>query len=112
MNEPRDLPYATCRALLAGGVVGRVALATPAGPRIFPVNYSAVDEAVVFRTAPYSVLGTYAWRSALAFEVDHLDYGYQRGWSVVATGHGQRVEDPATREVPTVVPLSQAISRG
>jgi nitroimidazol reductase NimA-like FMN-containing flavoprotein (pyridoxamine 5'-phosphate oxidase superfamily) len=93
VHEPQELPYATCRGLLASGVVGRAAICTPSGPRIFTVNYSVVDEAILFRTTPYSVLGTYAWKSPLAFQVDNLNYEYQRGWSVLATGRGQAVED-------------------
>lgn len=91
MHEPHALSYATCRGLLAGGVVGRVAITTPAGPRIFTVNYSVVDEAILFRTTPGSVLATYACDSPLAFQVDNLDYAQQRGWTVMATGRGQAV---------------------
>jgi len=93
MNEPEELSYEKCHQLLSGGVVGRAAVCTPAGPRIVPVNYSVVDDSVVFRTTPYSILGTYAWNTQLAFEVDHLDFEQHRGWSVVATGRGSMVED-------------------
>jgi nitroimidazol reductase NimA-like FMN-containing flavoprotein (pyridoxamine 5'-phosphate oxidase superfamily) len=93
MDEPAELPYAKCRDLLGGGVVGRVALCTPAGPRIFPVNYSVVSEAVVFRTSPYGVIANHDWSAQIAFEVDHIDYEDHKGWSVVATGVGERVED-------------------
>ena len=94
MGLTLDLPYATCRELLAAGVVGRVGVCTPVGPRIFPVNYAVFEESVVFRTLPNSLLGTYAWGSSLAFEVDHVDYENERGWSVLATGRGHRVNDP------------------
>jgi nitroimidazol reductase NimA-like FMN-containing flavoprotein (pyridoxamine 5'-phosphate oxidase superfamily) len=93
MNEPVELSYAKCRELLGGGVLGRVALCTPDGPRIFPVNYSLVDESVVLRTSASGSLATHDWRSPLAFEVDHVDYSDHRGWSVVATGPARRVED-------------------
>ncbi len=93
MNEPTELSYEKCRELLSGSVVGRAAICTPSGPRIVPVNYSVVDESIIFRTAPYSVLGTYAWNTQLAFEVDYLDYETHVGWSVVATGRGSMVED-------------------
>lgn len=94
MYEPQELDYATCRGLLASGVVGRVGICTPSGPRIFTVNYAVVDEAVVFRTTPDSVLGTNVSGSLIAFQVDHVDYDYHRGWSVLATGRGQAVERP------------------
>ena len=38
MTEPHDLSYSECEALLRAGVVGRVALSTPTGPQILPVN--------------------------------------------------------------------------
>lgn len=94
MHTPVELPYLKCAELLASGDVGRVAVCTPEGPRIVPVNYSVVDETIVFRTTPYSVLGTYAWTTELAFEVDHVDPRHRSGWSVVATGRGTLIDDP------------------
>ena len=94
MKEPLELSYERCRELLSSAEVGRVALCTDSGPLIWPVNYSVVEDAVVFRTAPYGVLGTRAWNSRLAFEVDRLDLERQQGWSVVATGVGEMIEDP------------------
>jgi uncharacterized protein len=94
MNEPEELTYAECRSLLAGGVFGRVALCTPTGARILPVNYSVVDEAVVFRTSAYGLIATSDWDLPMAFEVDHVDYSDLRGWSVVAVGRAERVQDP------------------
>lgn len=95
MNEPVELSYDKCHELLRAGVVGRAAICTPSGPHIVPVNYAVHEESVVFRTTPYSVLGTYGWSSQLAFEIDHVDYEQQIGWSVVATGRGAMLEDPA-----------------
>ncbi|MDP3889616.1 pyridoxamine 5'-phosphate oxidase family protein [Nocardioides sp.] len=94
MNEPTEMPYDTCLELLTGGVVGRLGVCTPAGPQIIPVNYAVIDNAVVFRTSPYGVLAGHAWDRPLAFEVDHIDYERHRGWSVLATGPGARIEDP------------------
>ncbi len=93
MSELTDLPYATCLRLLREGVVGRAAVCTPAGPRILPVNYVVQDDAIVFRTTPYSVLGTLTGSAALAFEVDSLDYRQHIGWSVVATGRAHVLHD-------------------
>jgi nitroimidazol reductase NimA-like FMN-containing flavoprotein (pyridoxamine 5'-phosphate oxidase superfamily) len=94
MGEVNELSYAKCRGLLAGGVFGRVAVCTSEGPRILPVNYSVVGEAVIFRTSAYGLVAMHDWSSSMAFEVDHVDYGDQRGWSVLAVGRGERVEDP------------------
>jgi nitroimidazol reductase NimA-like FMN-containing flavoprotein (pyridoxamine 5'-phosphate oxidase superfamily) len=93
MGDPRELSYEKCRELLSDSEVGRVALCTDSGPQILPVNYSVVDDSIVFRTAPYGVLGTYAWNTRLAFEVDHIDHERQQGWSVVATGTGTMIEE-------------------
>ena len=81
--------------LLSAGVAGRVALSSPDGPHIIPVNYSVVDDAVVLRTSPYSVLGTHGRDTVLAFEVDQFDYERRHGWSVVARGRADVVTDPA-----------------
>jgi uncharacterized protein len=93
MKEPVELTVEECLDLLQGGVVGRVALSTPVGPRIVPLNYAMHQGAIVFRTSPYSELGTYGRNAELAFEIDHLDYAKHQGWSVVAVGRSSLVED-------------------
>lgn len=90
---PVELTEQECRDLLSRHVVGRVALSTPGGPRIVPVNYALHDDSIVFRTAPYSELGTYGWDAELAFEIDHIDEEKHSGWSVVALGRGSLIED-------------------
>jgi transcriptional regulator with XRE-family HTH domain len=47
-----ELSTEECRARLSTHGVGRLAMSTPTGPVVVPVNYSVVDDAVVFRTAP------------------------------------------------------------
>ena len=94
MNEPMELSYGKCRELLGGGVFGRVGVCTPQKPVILPVNYSVVGEAIIFRTSPYGVVANHDWGSQIAFEVDFVDYADHKGWSVLATGHGERIEDP------------------
>ena len=93
MHESIDLSQEECRRLIGAGVGGRMALSSPNGPHIVPVNYAVVDDAIVVRTSPYSVLGTYGRDNTLAFEVDQFDYHRQRGWSVVARGRGEVVVD-------------------
>ena len=94
MPESRELSYSECEAFLRAGVAGRVAMSTPSGPQIVPVNYSVVDNAIIVRTTPYSLLATYGRDTTLAFEIDHLDHVHQRGWSVVARGRAAVVHDP------------------
>lgn len=86
MTEPRDLDPVECEHLLRSGVVGRIALSTPEGPHIVPVNYSVFEDTIVIRTSAYSVLGTYGRNAMLAFEIDHVDPEGRVGWSVVARG--------------------------
>lgn len=94
MPHPRPLSYSECTALLRSGVAGRLALATPDGPHIVPLNYSVVDSAIVVRTSPYSLLGTHGRDAMVAFEVDSIDASTQQGWSVVARGRAEVVRDP------------------
>ncbi len=95
MPDSLELSYSECEALLRAGVVGRVALSTPTGPQIVPLNYSVVDGAIIMRTSPYSVLGTYGRDTTVAFEGDHFDHAHHRGWSIVARGRAEAVQDRA-----------------
>jgi nitroimidazol reductase NimA-like FMN-containing flavoprotein (pyridoxamine 5'-phosphate oxidase superfamily) len=90
-GETFELSAEECRELLAAGLVGRVAMCTPMGPHVVPVNYSVVDQSVIVRTTPYSVLGSHARGTILALEVDQFDYERHRGWSVVARGRADVV---------------------
>lgn len=96
MKGPTQLSAAECRDLLAAGLVGRVAMATPIGPRIAPVNYSVNGDAIVFRAAPDTEMSSYGWDTVLAFEVDDLDLDHDaasQGSSVVAVGPAHPVTD-------------------
>jgi nitroimidazol reductase NimA-like FMN-containing flavoprotein (pyridoxamine 5'-phosphate oxidase superfamily) len=93
MYEAHELSRDECTRLLAAGVAGRIALATPTGPHILPVNYSVNGESVLVRTTPYSLIGTYARDATVAFEVDQFDHEYQRGWSVQVRGRAEVVDD-------------------
>ena len=95
MFESFDLNTAECEELLRAGLVGRVAVCTPHGPHIVPLNYSVVDDAIVLRTTPYSLVGSLARGTVMALEVDQFDYEYHRGWSVLARGRGEVVVDAA-----------------
>jgi uncharacterized protein len=93
MIPPRELTPEECRGLLSGGVVGRVAMATPMGPRIVPVNYAMHGDAIVIRTSPHSELGIHGRDNEVAFEIDHVDHETHQGWSVVALGRAHAVQD-------------------
>ncbi|GAB2743466.1 hypothetical protein GCM10027273_22650 [Nocardioides pakistanensis] len=93
MGTLQEMSQEECVELLAAGLVGRAAICTPDGPYVVPVNYSVHADTIVFRTTPYSVLGTYGWAGDVAFEIDEVDRERHEGWSVVARGRAEMVED-------------------
>ena len=93
MYEAHELSRDECVQLLGAGVAGRIALVTPTGPHIMPVNSPPRDASPLTRTTAYSLIGTYGRDSMVAFEVDRFDHEYQRGWSVMARGRAEVVED-------------------
>jgi nitroimidazol reductase NimA-like FMN-containing flavoprotein (pyridoxamine 5'-phosphate oxidase superfamily) len=96
MTSQRELTPRECYERLqsqAGGV-GRLAVCTPLGPTIYPVNFTVDAHAIVFRTSAYSELSTFVRHADVAFEIDYIDWGTRRGWSVVAKGRAEIVEDP------------------
>lgn len=108
MPESRELSVGECQALLRAHVVGRVAVSTPTGPHMIPVNYTVVDDAIIIRTTPYSLLGSHGRDAILAFEIDGFDRVGKRGWSVLARGRAEVIDDHTEvarlREVPQSQP--------
>ena len=100
MSESRDLPYDECLDLLGTTTIARVAVTTPDGPHIVPVNYSLFEDSVIVRTSSYSLLGTYARDAIVALEIDAFDPATRSGWSVVLRGRCTVETDPRTiREI-------------
>ncbi|MDW6057411.1 DUF1918 domain-containing protein [Streptomyces sp. FXJ1.4098] len=89
----RDLSPDECRARLSTHGVGRVAVSTPDGPAVVPVNYEVVEDAIAFRTASDSVPAA-AVGTDVAFEVDHVDEAMSQGWSVLVVGPARAVTEP------------------
>ncbi|MFD7443302.1 DUF1918 domain-containing protein [Streptomyces sp. NPDC059909] len=89
----RDLSTDECRALLSTHGVGRIAVTTPDGPAVVPVNYEVIDDAIAFRTTPDSVPAA-AVGTDVAFEIDHLDEAASQGWSVLVVGPARAVMEP------------------
>lgn len=98
MGVLRRLTESECRAHLARNRTGRIAVVAPDGPHIIPVNYTVVDEQVVFRTSRTTLLARYAPGSTIAFEVEDTDAASKSAWSVVARGPAEVVDDPAQRD--------------
>ncbi len=100
MGALEELTTEECRELLATAQVGRLALGTEAGLRIYPVNFALHGDDIVFRTLPYGQLADNVVDAQVAFSVDDLDRELRSGWHVLAVGVCRRVE--ATEEMQEV----------
>jgi nitroimidazol reductase NimA-like FMN-containing flavoprotein (pyridoxamine 5'-phosphate oxidase superfamily) len=92
MSAIRELSHAECTQLLRRLEFGRLAVCTPQGPVIVPVNYVMDGDCVIVRTSSYSHVAAHA-RDLAAFEVDEIDPDMERGWSVVVVGQAEPLED-------------------
>jgi nitroimidazol reductase NimA-like FMN-containing flavoprotein (pyridoxamine 5'-phosphate oxidase superfamily) len=101
-----DMSSRQCMDKLTEHRVGRVALSTPTGPEVYPVNYAVIDGNIVFRTSPYTRLGQSLRGAEVAFEIDEIDEPAETGWSVVAHGVATLVE-----EAEEIESLAQRLSR-
>ena len=83
-----------CRDLLQRTSLGRVAVTVAALPAIFPVNYSVLDDQIIFRTGEGTKLRAALERAVVAFQIDHIDESTGAGWSVMAVGLADEITDP------------------
>ena len=88
----RTLSPAECYGLLEAGGIGRVGFASADGIMMLPVNFAVTRKAIIFRTAPDTLLAVYAG-GQVSFEADHLDQAHRDGWSVLVQGHARTVTD-------------------
>jgi uncharacterized protein len=88
-----------CLAYLPSARVGRLAISVEALPVIVPVNYLALFGSVWLRAAGESVLHRASVGSVVAFEVDGYDDVGSFGWSVLARGVAEEVDDPCELEM-------------
>ncbi|MEP6843006.1 MAG: pyridoxamine 5'-phosphate oxidase family protein [Pseudolysinimonas sp.] len=86
MSEPtvEILSDEECWRLLAAERVGRIAVDSGNGPRIFPVNHVVYDRIISFRTGPGEKVMESWSHPNVAFEVDGRDG--TKFWSVVVEG--------------------------
>ena len=82
-----------CRALLASGRIGRVAVTADALPVIAPVNYVADGNSIVFRTKRDGMLSRACDGAVIAFEIDDLAADGSGGWSVNVVGIASLVSE-------------------
>jgi nitroimidazol reductase NimA-like FMN-containing flavoprotein (pyridoxamine 5'-phosphate oxidase superfamily) len=81
-----------CWSLLRSHNLGRLAIVIDGRPRIFPVNYAAAEDKVVFRTQPGAKL-LRGPGSAACFEIDDYDQRTSLAWSVMAVGVLEDITD-------------------
>lgn len=94
-----------CRSLLASRQVGRLAYAGAFGPRVVPLNYTLVDEFILFRTGPGSDAAREVPEHWVAFEVDDVDEFLRAGWSVEVRGFAELLPISSIRMLdPTRTP--------
>jgi nitroimidazol reductase NimA-like FMN-containing flavoprotein (pyridoxamine 5'-phosphate oxidase superfamily) len=74
-----------CWSLLRTHNLGRLAIVIEGRPRIFPVNYAAAEDAIVFRTEPGAKL-QHGPGAAACFEIDDYDERTSVAWSVMVVG--------------------------
>lgn len=86
MEEPAELDRSSCYQLLGSVRTGRLALNDPEGPHVVPVNHSVVGEDVLIRSGDGRELGAAHAGQAASFQVDGVDVARGRGWSVLARG--------------------------
>lgn len=82
-----------CTELLADAPWARIGFVVDGVPTVLPINIVLHDDAIFFRTAAGSKLGTAAASARVAIEVDGGDPSERVAWSVVAHGQASIVTD-------------------
>lgn len=85
----------SCLSLIAPGGVGRIVFTEVRGPVALPVNYRMLGDSIVFQTAATSALQRALKQEQVSFEVDSIDDALAEGWSVLVSGRGHLIVDPA-----------------
>ncbi len=102
-DEPSRLAIISegeCWELLRSVPVGRLAMSSPDGLLVIPVNFIVADQAVVFRTAEGGLLsGAADWGREVAFQADRIEEAIRWGWSVLVQGQLRRVSDDEAHEL-------------
>lgn len=96
---------ADCLRLLASRYLGRIAYVEDDRPHIIPLNYLVDGDGVIIRMDYGGAFESIVASPGVAFEVDHADFAYHSGWSVVAHGTAEEVTEPAEIERLRLLPL-------
>ncbi|MEL0627362.1 pyridoxamine 5'-phosphate oxidase family protein [Salinibacterium amurskyense] len=111
LNDPvEELTPETCWELLRTATLGRIAVSFQGEPEITPVNFIAVKNRLLLRTAQGTKLLKLTINDRVAFETDYV--GPHTAWSVVAKGTARIIESqdeiyeadqlPLTPLIPTL----------
>jgi uncharacterized protein len=94
-----------CVALLSGAPWVRLAFVVDGAPEVLPINVLVRDDAIYFRTATGSKLGSAAADGPVAVQADGGEERTRIGWSVVAHGHASIVVDRDVEEELFALPF-------
>jgi nitroimidazol reductase NimA-like FMN-containing flavoprotein (pyridoxamine 5'-phosphate oxidase superfamily) len=101
-----------CLRLLHTGPIGRLGLSAGALPVILPINFTLDGRRIVFATEPGLKLDAARQRAVACLEVDGYDGFEHSGWSVLATGRLEELDDPEELAVAHALPLSPWAASG
>jgi hypothetical protein len=96
-----SLDESACVELLETHHFGRLGFLMGGDPMILPVNYVYSDGRVAIRTDPGTKLAAVAL-ARVAFEIDEIDEGGRRGWSVLVQGTGYDITDSIDPESESI----------
>ena len=94
-----------CSELLGRETFGRVGITLGSLPVVLPVNYHFADGAIHFRTGEGAKLKAASQNAVVAFQVDQVDPIYHAGWSVLAVGAAQVLDDSTAMSWASHLPL-------
>lgn len=92
-----------CWRLLAAQPIGRLGFVVDGAPRVYPVNHRVDGDSIVFRTAHRAAIATLIEGSPVVFEADGADPTAETGWSVLAAGRLEAIEDAADIDALTAL---------
>ncbi|TFC11869.1 pyridoxamine 5'-phosphate oxidase family protein [Cryobacterium algoritolerans] len=103
----RHLSADECWELLISSSFGRLAMSISGEPDIYPVNFIAADQRLIFRTAEGTKLLELTVNDKVAFETDGI--GRDEAWSVVVRGHARVLDTQHEIEAADQLPLRPLI---
>ncbi len=92
LHASAELSPDECWALLSTRQTGRIGFTREGSLYIFPVNYVVHDGGIYFRTSEEGELGRAPLGSS-AFQVDDVQPEAMAGWTVLAQGRPEAVDD-------------------